>query len=112
MAFDEVTRRGVTMSLAEFDGLGREAFLDKYGYGKARRYFLLYEGRCYDSKAIVGVAHQYDRPDLGPLRPEEFSGGRATVVRRLESLGFQIATVPANPARVETETGRCSPPLP
>ncbi len=112
MAFDEVTRRGVTLSLAEFDGLGRKAFLEKYGYGKARRYFLLHEGRCYDSKAIVGVAHQYDQPDLGPLRSEEFSGGKATVVRHLESLGFQIETVPANPARVEEETDPCSPPLP
>lgn len=66
--------------MTEFDRLGREAFLARYGYGKARGCFLVRDGRRYDSMAVVGVAHGYDRPDDGPLQPQEFSGGDATVV--------------------------------
>ena len=90
MALGDVTVEGVERAVVEFDRLGREAFLDHYGFGKARSYFLIRDGRQYDSKAVVGVAHSYDRPDLGPLRPQDFSGGEATVARRLESLGFNV----------------------
>ena len=65
-------------------------FLLKYGFGKARSYFLVQNGRSYDSKAIAGAAHGYQHPDLGPLRPADFSGGDATVGRRLTALGFNV----------------------
>ena len=90
MALGDVTAEGIERAAVEFDRLGREAFLDHYGFGKARNYFLFHGGRRYDSKAVVGVAHGYDRPDLGPLRPQDFSGGEATVARHLESLGFNV----------------------
>ena len=38
----------VRQALAEFDRLGREAFLEKYGFGPARGYFVVHEGRRYD----------------------------------------------------------------
>ena len=90
MALGDVTARGVERAVVEFDRLGREAFLDHYGFGKALSYFLVHRERRYDSKAVVGVAHGYDRPDLGPLRPQDFSGGEATVARHLASLGFSV----------------------
>ena len=90
MALGDVTVEGVESALVEFDRLGREAFLDHHGFRKARSYFLVHGGRRYDSKAVVGVAHGYDRPGLGPLRPQNFSGGEATVARHLESLGFNV----------------------
>ena len=103
MALSDVTAEGVERAIAEFDGLGRDAFLAKYGFGKARGYTLLYgEGR-YDSKATVGVAHRYDRPDLGPLRSQDFTGGEATVARLLESLGFEVERRRRNPPWVQEE---------
>ena len=48
-----------------------------YGFGPAREYFLVIGDMHYDSKAIVGVAHGYQFPSEGPLRPEDFSGGEA-----------------------------------
>lgn len=90
MALSDVTAEGVKQALLEFDQLGRDAFLERYGFGKARRYFLFHEGHRYDSKAVVGVAHGYDLPDIGPLRPQDFSGGYATVGQLLESLGFNV----------------------
>jgi hypothetical protein len=91
MAFGDISSsKAVEAAMAEYDGIGRTAFLDKYGYGRAREYFLVYEGRCYDSKAIAGVAHKYQFPGEGPLDHADFSGGRATVMQKLESLGFRV----------------------
>jgi hypothetical protein len=91
MSFGDLSSsKAVEAAMAECDAIGRAAFLEKYGYGRAREYFLVHEGRYYDSKAIAGVAHQYQFPGDGPLAHTEFSGGRATVMQRLESLGFQV----------------------
>jgi hypothetical protein len=78
----------VLAAMEECSSIGREAFLERYGFGEARTYFLEYGGRRYDSKAIVGVAHgkQHGRP----LTSEEFSGGHDTVARKLTELGFYV----------------------
>ena len=99
----DVTAQGVEHALLEFDRLGRETFLRQYRFGPARGYFLIRGEHRYDSKAVVGVAHAYDRPDLGPLRPQDFSGGDATVARHLESLGFDVERPPRNPRWTEEE---------
>ena len=82
MALSNVTAEGVERAMAEFDRLGREAFLARYGYGEARGYFLVHDGLRYDSKDTVGVADGYDRPDEDRLRAHKFSGCDATVVPR------------------------------
>jgi hypothetical protein len=90
MALGDVTRNGVLEAVAEFDRLGREAFLRKYGFGPATTYSLVINDRHYDPKAIVGVAHGFDRPDLGPLTSSEFVGGKFGSSPVLERLGFTI----------------------
>lgn len=84
------------MAIAECDALGRDAFLEKYGFGEARSYYLSHEGRSYDSKAIVGAAHGY-LPGRTALPPSEFSGGDKTVKARLTELGFKVEAPPRNP---------------
>ena len=103
MALSHVTAAGVERAMTEFDRLGREVFLAQFGFGTARSYFLIRGGRRYDSKAVVGVAHGYDRPDLGPLRSQNFSGGDVTVARLLESLGFDVQRPTLNPPWAEEE---------
>ena len=66
--------------MAEYDRLGQGRFLEKYGFGAARSYRLMVEGKTYDSKAIVGAAHGY-LPGHEPLAAADFSGGAATVGR-------------------------------
>lgn len=91
MSFAEVNdRSAVLAAVREFDELGRDAFLARYGFGKAHDYFLVVDGKRYDSKAIFGAAHGYQFPNLGPLRRVEFSGGAATVERKLRSMGFTV----------------------
>lgn len=92
----DITRGGVEQALAEFDDLGRDGFLTKYGFRPARSYFVVAGGRRYDSKAICGAAHGFDRPDEGPLSARAFSGGDATVARTLEGLGFEIERPTSN----------------
>ncbi len=40
----------VVTATQEFDALGRDAFLKKYGFGPSRIYFLRHEGKLYDLK--------------------------------------------------------------
>ncbi|WP_205625626.1 hypothetical protein [Actinomadura atramentaria] len=73
----------------------RDVFLERYGYKPAYRYLVEFGGRLYDSKAIVGVAYRYVAGR--PLTPDEFSGGRATVVKTLANLGFTVVDNPSPP---------------
>lgn len=84
----------VELALAEFDELGRDAFLAKYGFGRAKRWYVERDGRLYDSKAIVGVAIGYQHPQRGPMSYNEFSGGEGSVKARLEALGFTLVDRP------------------
>ena len=95
------SKQPVLKAIDEFNRLGRDQFLEKYGFGHARSYLLVHEGQKYDSKAIVGVAHGYARPDLGPLKADEFSGGEAIVKRKLERLGFRVAVDARTAAAVD-----------
>lgn len=87
---DISSRQAVLDAVREFDRRGRDEFLRRYRFGKARRYFLVIDGRRYDSKAIVGVAHGYQFPSKGRLRFTDFRGGESTVQPLLERLGFSV----------------------
>jgi 5-methylcytosine-specific restriction enzyme A len=89
VALREIGRDQVLAAIAEYDRLGQDEFLDAYGFQQAREYLLVHDGRAYDSKAIVGVAHGF-LPGQRPLKASEFSGGEATVGRLLRDLGFAV----------------------
>ncbi len=89
MALREVSRREILQAVAEYDRLGQDRFLDKYGFGVARSYRLVVDGKTYDSKAIVGAAHGF-LPGRRPLAAADFSGGAATVGRLLSGLSFEV----------------------
>ena len=95
MALGDVTRESVLKAVDEFDDVGREAFLGRYGFGAARGYFLVVDGRRYDSKAIVGAAHV--AATGVSIGPHDFNGGERTVARLLESLRFDVERPKANP---------------
>ncbi|MEW9521248.1 HNH endonuclease [Streptomyces tubercidicus] len=86
-----ITRQAVLKALDECDLLGRQVFLETYGFKGAQSYVLLHEGREYDSKAIAGVAHRYTGGR--PLTADEFSGGRAHAVSWLKREGFQVRLI-------------------
>lgn len=91
MSLAELTDRDAVLSaLEEFDRLERDQFLRTYGFKSARSYFRRHGGRLYDSKAIAGVAHGIQHRGGQPLPASAFSGGEATVARKLRSLGFEV----------------------
>jgi 5-methylcytosine-specific restriction protein A len=96
MALADLTASSVNQAIEEFKQLKRKAFLKKYGFGQARGYMLAQDGVAFDSKAIAGAAHGY-LPGQQPLTAKAFSGGEATVKKKLEDLGFIFATEEPQP---------------
>lgn len=89
MALSDFTSpTAVKLAIKECDRLGREPFLNQYGFGLAREYVLRYNGMKYDSKAIGCVAHAFQNPELGVLR--DVSGGKDAVGKRVFDLGFDV----------------------
>lgn len=80
----------VISALKEYDVLGKTSFLSKYKFKESTSYFLYFNNKLYDSKAIVGVAYKYEYPTEEYLHSEEFSGGKSTVVKLLKELDFHI----------------------
>lgn len=95
-------RSAVDAALAEFDRLGRDAFLHKYGFGPATEYFLIAEGGIYDSKAIFGVA--YGNQHGTALTSEEFNGGKNGAAGRLSQLGYTIDGLESRGGRLSYDT--------
>lgn len=89
---DLTSAAAVQAALDEYERLGKDAFLRKYGFREANNY-LVRNPRTQglaDSKAIAGVALAYQYPGSGGLGARTFSGGAATVQRALERLGFEV----------------------
>jgi hypothetical protein len=94
--FSSVTRLHVLQALAEYDARGGEEFLDVYGFGPSRGYTLVHEGRSYDSKAILGVAHRFATGRLATS--DDFHGGMQGGVAILRKRGFEVSE-PASASR-------------
>ncbi len=94
--FSSVTRQHVLQAIAEYDSRGGEEFLEAYGFAPSRGYTLIHEGRDYDSKAILGVAHRFATGRLATS--EEFHDGMHGAVAILRKRGFEV-TEPASAPR-------------
>ena len=75
MALRELSRHEILQAVAEYDRLGQERFLEKYGFGMARSYRLVVDGKTYDLKAIVG-RHTASFPAGNRLPPPTSAAGR------------------------------------
>lgn len=86
---DVTSRDAVLAAIESFRDLGEEEFLTRYRFGPARDFVIVHDGDEFPSKAILGVAHGIQHPDLGALPSGEFNGGKQTT-DRLRALGFTI----------------------
>ena len=82
--------QAVVQALAEFDQLGRQAFLRKYGFGGAGRFRIMHHDRQYDAKAVIGAARGFQFPNRGPMKSEDFPSNARSVKELLEGLGFDV----------------------
>ncbi|GAA1452535.1 HNH endonuclease [Nocardiopsis tropica] len=88
MSLADITHDAVLKAIAEYDELGRDVFLDTYGFKPARSYTLLHEGREYDPKAVLEFAHDYAHS--APHPDPKFSSEAATAAMKLQNLGFAV----------------------
>ncbi|MGW1705874.1 HNH endonuclease [Streptomyces sp. NPDC002206] len=88
MAKGAISRDDILKTLEEYDGLGRDAFLDLYGYREASTYLLVHNGKEYVAKAIAGVAHKHQHGT--PLTHKQLSGSLGHAVDWLKREGFVI----------------------
>ncbi len=76
-------------ALAEFDQIGRDAFLRKYGFGASTHLYVKHDGKRYDIKALAGAMRGYADPAGGPLANNTFSSGKV-LVDLFRRLGFEV----------------------
>src|SRR4051812_19169749 len=91
MALEDISDPdAVRSAIKEFKSIGQSQFLAKYGFGASRGWMLRDDdGQEFDAKAILGAAHGYQYPSLGPLPYSQFHGGVPTA-SKLRELGFVV----------------------
>ncbi|HEX3590533.1 MAG TPA: hypothetical protein VHV74_12955 [Pseudonocardiaceae bacterium] len=88
VAWDHVTRTEVLRAVEEYDRLGPDEFFATHGFAASRSYELVWEGRRYPHKAILGTAYEFATGQR--LASGDFEGGKAGAVAVLGKLGFTI----------------------
>ena len=77
MGWSEIEgKEPVLKAMAEYDRVGREKFLAKYGFKPSTKFFVRYKRRLYDVKALAGAAWGYAFPKQGPKASADFSSGK------------------------------------
>ncbi|WP_146905920.1 hypothetical protein [Cellulomonas aerilata] len=87
--FSSVTQQHVLQALAEYDARGAQEFLDVYGFAPSDDRPLVHEGRSYDSRAVLGVAHRFATGRIAT--PEEVESGFDGAVTILRRRGFTVS---------------------
>ncbi|GEL93997.1 hypothetical protein [Cellulomonas composti] len=125
--FSSVTRQNILQAIAEYDSRGESDFLGVYGFDPLADYSLLHDGRRYDPRAVLGVAHRFATGRLAAAN--EMSGGAHGAAGILRKRGFEVTEPPrsartpaparrapvrrsATPERVEAICPTCSMTLP
>lgn len=86
--WSRVTATHVERAIEEYDRLGPARFFSQHGFAPATTYELVWEGRSYPPKAVLGVAHELATGTR--LASADFEGGRSGAVKVLGALGFPV----------------------
>lgn len=70
MAIRDIEREHIKSAIDEFDDSDRRTILDTYGFGVSTGYLVRTNGKFYDPKALIGIAHKYATGRT--LAPAEF----------------------------------------
>ena len=87
-AWNDVSRDDVLRAIQEYDRLGSDRFFAQHGFGPSRSYELVFDGRSYPHKAILGTAYEFATGQR--LASGDFEGGKSGAVKVLEKLGFTV----------------------
>jgi hypothetical protein len=75
-------------ALQEYDQLGPEKFFASHGFAPTTTYDLVWDGRRYPPKAILGTAYEFATGQR--LASGDFEGGKSGAVKVLGQLGFTV----------------------
>jgi hypothetical protein len=84
------SRDAVQAAMDEFDQLGRQNFLARYGFGESSALLRAPNGNRYDAEPVLAAAVGKQHPGRGALQPGEFRADAAVVADKLEELGFAV----------------------
>ena len=88
VAWDNVSRTDVWRAMQEYDRLGAQGFFSAHGFAPTTTYELVWDGRRYPPKAILGTAYEFATGQR--LGSGEFEGGKTGAVAVLGKLGFTV----------------------
>ena len=91
VAWENVTPTDVVRAIQEYDRLGPAAFFSAHGFAPTTTYELVWDGRRYPPKAILGTA--YELATGQRLASGDFEGGKTGAVRVLGKLGFTVQQI-------------------
>ena len=88
MTLKDIRRESVIKAIEEFDDIGVEKMLSKYGGGPSTKWYIHYEGKRYDQKLICRAAHDLQKLGHLPSGLGTFKTGESR--RKLVALGFEV----------------------
>jgi hypothetical protein len=88
VTWEPVSRADVVRAIEEYDRLGPERFFADHGFGPTTTYDLIWDGRTYPPKAILGAAYEFATGQR--LASGDFEGGKAGAVKVLGKLEFAV----------------------
>jgi hypothetical protein len=88
IAWDKVGHPDVVHAIEEYDRLGPQQFFSTHGFAPTTTYDLVWEGRRYPPKAILGTAYELAVGER--LASGDFEGGKSGAVKVLGGLGFSV----------------------
>jgi hypothetical protein len=90
-AWDQVTHADVVRAIHEYDRLGPERFFSAHGFAPTTTYELVWDGRRYPPKAILGTAFEFATGQR--LGSDDFEDGKTGAVKVLGNLGFTVQAI-------------------
>jgi hypothetical protein len=88
IAWDKVSQPDVVHAIEEYDRLGPQQFFSTHGFAPTTTYDLVWEGRRYPPKAILGTAYEFAVGER--LASGDFEGGKSGAVKVLGGLGCDV----------------------
>ena len=88
VTWDKVKDKDVVRAMKEYDRVGPDEFFSRHGFAPTTTYDLLWDGRRYPPKAILGTAYELATGER--LASGDFEGGKTGAVGVLGALGFTV----------------------
>jgi len=88
VAFSAVTRQHVLAAINEYDEVGQDEFLGRYGFAPSQEHVVRHANQSYDSKVLLGAALGYATGTAATAA--EFTSSKTAAAKVLRDLDFDV----------------------